>query len=198
MKFRACDTVASGSQLFVKSTKLRPVSSRLSPLFRLQPTHQHPFLHRPPSIVFLILFPAQDFPSYWHPGSPPACQYVVKHFPEVLATHCGSYSKTSPYNQILTFSTLAPFSLSPCPETTPNPSTTTPQLTIIALVTGGNRFRRRWTNRNSHKMHESCSSIWPLASKIFTHPAVSFPTGMQPPRHRPNTTIGGKPSLCGR
>ena len=46
-------------------------------------------------------------------------------------------------------------------------------------------------------MHESCSSIRPLASKIFIHTAVSFPTDMRPPRYHSATTSRGNYSRCG-
>ena len=106
----------------------------------------------------------------------------------------GSYSKTAPSTHIMTFSTLAPSSSSPCPDITPKPSTTIPQLPNIVLVTGGYRFSRGRTNKNRHETHESCTMIRPLASIIFTRPAISFPTSMQPLRCHSATTDGGKPS----
>ena len=185
-----------GVQFFFKSPKLRPVSSGFSLLPRLHPTHQHPSFHSPPSNVPLILSTTQDFPSNWHQGAP-ACRYVAKIFPVFFATHRGSCSKTVPFTQILTFHTLKTSSSCPCPDTTRNPSTTTPQLPRIALVTGGYQFSRGRTNRKRHKTHESCISIRPLASKIFTRTVVSFPTGMQPPRRHSATTNRGKPSRRG-
>ena len=83
----------------------------------------------------------------------------------------------------------------PCPDTITNPSTTTPQLPSISLVMGGYQFSHRRTNRKRHKTHESCSSIWPLASKIFTRTSVSLPTDMRPLRRHYATTSGGEPSL---
>ena len=124
----------------------------------------------------------------------PVCCCEVEIFP---ATQRISYYKTATSTQILTFSTLAPSSSFPCSDITPNPSTTTPQLPSIALVTGGYRFSRGRTNQKSHETHGSCSSIRPLVSKIFTRTAVSFPTGMQPPRRHSTTTRGGKTSSCG-
>ena len=59
-------------------------------------------------------------------GRPPACRYVVKIFLWVFATQRGSYSKTEPSTQIMTFSTLAPSSSLPCPDTTHNNSITNP------------------------------------------------------------------------
>ena len=124
---------------------------------------------------------------YRHPGSFPAFRYVVKKISGFFSTQCGSYSKIASSTQILTFRTLAPFLSLPCPDTNMNPYTTTPQLPSIALVTGGYQFSRSRTNQKRHKTHDSFSLIWPLATKIFTCTAVSFPTGMQPPRllHRP-------------
>ena len=107
------------------------------------------------------------------------------------------YSKTSPSTKILLFRTFAPFSSSPYPETNPNPSTATPQLPSITLVTGSYRFSRGRTNRKRHETHESCSFLRPLVSKIFTRTAVSFPTDMRPPRCHSPTTSGGKPSCRG-
>ena len=133
------------------------MSSLLSPLPRLHPTHQRPSLYWPPSKFSLILFPTHYFPSYRHPGAPPACRYVVEIFPRGFAMQRGLYSKTVPSSQILTFSTLAPSLLSPCPYTNTNPSTTTPQLPIIALVTGGYQFSCDRTNQKRHETQESCS-----------------------------------------
>ena len=64
-------------------------------------------------------------------------------------------------------------------------------------MTGGYRFSHGRTNRKRHKMHESCSSIRTLASKIFTLTAVSFSTCMQTPRRHSATTSGGEPSRRG-
>ena len=94
---------------------------------------------------------------------PPACWYVVKIFPWVFATQCGSFSKKAPSTQILTFSTLAPSSSSPFPDTIPNPYTNTPQLPSIALLTGGYQFSHGIMNWKRHETHESCSSIRLLA-----------------------------------
>ena len=154
-------------------------------------------MHTPPSNVSLILFPTQDFPSYRRPGTPLPCRYVVEKFPGIFATQRGSYYKIAPSTQILTSSTLAPSLPYPYDDTTPNPSTTTPKLPIIALVTDGYRFSRGRTNRKRHETHDSCSSIWPLASKIFTPTAVSLPTGMRPLRRHYSTTIRGNPSRRG-
>ena len=109
----------------------------------------------------------------------------------------GSYYKIEPSTHILTFITLDPSLSSPCPNTTPNPSTTTLQLPSIQLVTGGYRFSRGRMNRKRHKTHKSCSSILPFASKILSRTSVSFPTEMRPPRHYSATTSRGKTSRCG-
>ena len=109
----------------------------------------------------------------------------------------GSYYKTASSIQILTFNTLAPFSSSPCPETTPSPYRNNPQLPNIALEMGSYRFSCGRTNRKLYEMHDSCSSIRPLASKLFTRTAVSFPTYMQPLRRHSATTSGGNPSRRG-
>ena len=58
---------------------------------------------------------------------------------------------------------------------------------------GGYRFSRGRTNRKRHETHESCSSIRPLALKIFTLTSVSFPTVIQPPRRHSTTTIRSNP-----
>ena len=105
----------------------------------------------------------------------PMCCCEVEIFP---ATQRISYYKTATSTQILTFSTLAPSSSFPCSDTAPNPSTTTPQLPSIALVTGGYQFSRVRTNRNRHETQDSCIFIQPLAPKVFTRTAVSFPTCM--------------------
>ena len=109
----------------------------------------------------------------------------------------GSYSKRAPSTQIMTFSTFTPSPSLPCSDTTPNPSKTTPQLHSIALVMVGYRFSHGRTNWKCHEMHESCSFIETLPSKVFTHTAVSFPTGIRPPRRHSTTTSGSKPSQRG-
>ena len=95
------------------------------------------------------------------------------------------------------YSTLAPSSSSPWPDTTPDPSTTTSELPSIEWVTGGYWFSCGRTNQKSHETHDSYSLIRPLASKIFTRTAVSFPNGMQPLRRHYATTSVGKPSHRG-
>ena len=174
---------------------LSPPNSHLSPAFS-----QH-------INTLLCIGPPQTSPSYccqhriflrdFIRALPPACCYVVEIYPGVFVTQRSSYSKTAPSTQILTFSTLSTSSSSPCPGTTPNPSTTTPQLPRISLVTGGYQFIRDRTNRKRHETHDSCSSIRLLASEIFTRTAVSLPTGMRPLRRHSTTTSGGRYSCCG-
>ena len=115
-----------------------------------------------------------------------------QNFPGGFATQRGSYYKTAPYTQILKFGTLAPSLSFPFPDTTPNPSTTTPQLPSIASVIGGYRFSHGRTNQKCHEMPKIFSSIRLLALKIFTRTSVSFPTDMQPPRSHSTTTRVGK------